>query len=148
MEVGRGTKEELYASCLYNYGVGQSSYAVSSCSTLVEAYPNDHTAHSNLGWAALDADQITLASQEFGKAYTQVEDKLNTLTSTKVIDLIWSAALASYLSGDKKDCKKLLQVMRKNYPSALTVTEVQQLPLIWSNKTMTRIELVLRDLRP
>jgi hypothetical protein len=62
--------------------------------------------------------------------------------------LVWGTALADYFNGDKKTCKKLLQFMRKDYPSALTVTGLQHLPLIWSNKTMSRIEEILREIRP
>jgi tetratricopeptide (TPR) repeat protein len=147
-QIAQGTREELYASCLYTYGTGQSSNAISNCSTLAQTYPKDHTAHSNLAWAALDADQFSLARQEFGQAYALVAEKWNTLTYTEVIDLVWGTAIADYFNGDKKTCKKLLQFMRKDYPSALTVTGLQQLPLIWSNRTMTRIESILREIKP
>lgn len=148
VEIAPGTKEELYASCLYTYGSGQSSDAISRCSKVVQTYTKEHTAHSNLGWAALDADQFSLARQEFGQAYTLVAEKWNTLTYIQVVDLVWGTALADYFNGDKKTCKKLLQFLRKDYPSALTVTGLQQLPLIWSNKTMTRIEAILREMKP
>jgi predicted Zn-dependent protease len=148
VQVAQGTREELYASCLYTYGTGQSSYAISDCSRLVQTYPNDHTAHSNLGWAALDADQFGLARQEFRQAYALVAEKWNTLTYTEVIDLVWGTAIADYFNGDKKTCKKLLGFMRKNYSAALTVTGLQQLPLIWSNRTMTHIEAILREIKP
>jgi Flp pilus assembly protein TadD len=150
VEVASGSSDELYSTCLYNYGVGQSALAISSCTKLTEVYPNDHTAHSNLGWSALDGDQFTLASQEFAKAYDLVKDKdkWNALTSVQIVDLFWGTAIADYFLRDKKDCKRLLQVLRKNYPEELTVTGLQQLPLIWSNKTMLRIETILRTEKP
>lgn len=147
-EVASGSGEEMYSTCLYNYGVGQSALAISSCTRLTQGFPNDHIAHSNLGWSALDGDQFALASQEFSKAYALVKDKWGTLTSVQIVDLIWGTAIADYYIGDKKDSKKLLQILRKDYPTDLTVTGLQQLPLIWSNKTMTRIELILREIKP
>jgi tetratricopeptide (TPR) repeat protein len=147
-QVAPGTRHEMYASCLYTYGTGQPSVAVANCSRVIQAYPGDHTAHSNLGWAALDADQIALASKEFSQAYSLVKDQWKELPYIQVIDLVWGTAIADYYIGDKKDCKKLLQFLRKDYPTALTVTGLQQLPLIWSAKTMTRIETILRDVKP
>jgi hypothetical protein len=108
----------------------------------------DHTAHSNLGWAALDADEFKLARQEFSQAYALVSGKWDTLSTTEVIDLVWGRAIADYSNGDKKDYKKLLGFIRKNYPDGLTAIGLQQLPLIWSNRTMTRIEVILREVRP
>ncbi len=148
VQVAQGTREELYASCLYTYGTAQSSLAISNCSRLAQTYPKDHTAHSNLGWAALDADQFSLARQEFGQAYALVAEKWSTLTNTQVIDLLWGTAIADYYNGDKKKCRKLVVFMRKHYPAAITVTGLQQLPLIWSNRTMTRIEAILREIKP
>jgi tetratricopeptide (TPR) repeat protein len=148
IEVAPGSRDELYATCLYTYGTEQATLAVQNCTKLAEAYPDDHTALSNLGWAALDASQFSLASQKFGQAYKLVAEKWGTLTTTQVIDLVWGVAISEYYTGDKKDCKKLLEFLRKDYPSALTVTGLQQLPLIWSKTTMTRIEAILRDLKP
>jgi tetratricopeptide (TPR) repeat protein len=49
IEVASGSRDEMYSTCLYNYGVGQSALAISSCTKLTQSFPNDHTAHSNLG---------------------------------------------------------------------------------------------------
>lgn len=148
IEVAPGSREELYSSCLYTYGTEKAALAVENCTKLAQTYPSDHTALSNLGWAALDASQFSLASQKFGEAYKLVAEKWNTLTPTQVVDLVWGTAISAYYTGDKKGCKKLLLILRKDYPSTLTVTGLQQLPLIWSKTTMTRIESILRDLKP
>jgi tetratricopeptide (TPR) repeat protein len=140
--------DQLAAACLYYYGIGRSAEAVGSCSKSAAARPKDHTAHSNLGWAALDGDEFKLALQEFGAAYGLVKDNWNDLTKTETVDLIWGFAIASYYTGDKKTCRKLLQDLNKTDPSLLTVTGLEQLPLVWSRKTTTRIELILRDVRP
>ena len=140
--------EQLASACLYYYGIGKSVEAVDNCSKSAAAKPKDHVAHSNLGWAALDADQFRLALQEFGTAYDLIKDKWNDLTRTQATDLIWGFAIATYYTGDKKTCKKLLQEIKKSDPSLLTVTGLEQLPLVWSRKTTTRIELILRDVRP
>jgi S1-C subfamily serine protease/tetratricopeptide (TPR) repeat protein len=147
-EVSNGGGEQLSAACLYYYGIGKSAEAVDSCSKGVTANPSDHTAHSNLGWAALDADQFTLALREFSSAYNLVKDTWKDLTVTQAIDLIWGFAIASYSTGDKKTCKKLLQDIKASNPSMLTLTGLEQLPLVWSRKTTSRIEQILRDIRP
>lgn len=147
-EVTKGGSEQLSAACLYYYGVGKSAEAVDSCSKDVTANPKNHTAHSNLGWAALDADQFKLALGEFGSAYNLVKDNWKDLTITQSIDLVWGFAIASYSTGDKKTCKKLLQDIKTSDPSMLTITGLEQLPLVWSRKTTSRIEQILRDVRP
>jgi hypothetical protein len=56
--VGRGNIEEVAAACLYYYGIGRSADAIDNCSRSVTFNPREHTAHSNLAWAALDGDQF------------------------------------------------------------------------------------------
>jgi tetratricopeptide (TPR) repeat protein len=147
-EASNGGSDQLSAACLYYYGIGKSAEAVDSCSKYVTANPNNHTAHSNLGWAALDADQFKLALGEFSSAYNLVKDNWKDLTVTQSIDLIWGFAIASYSTGDKKACRKLLQDIKASDPSMLTITGLEQLPLVWSRKTTSRIEQILRDVRP
>ena len=89
-----------------------------------------------------------LASQQFAAGYDLVKDNWKDLTLTQSIDLIWGFAIASYYTGDKKTCKKLLEEIKKSDSSLLTVTGLEQLPLVWSRKTTSRIELILRDIRP
>jgi len=147
-EVVAGGSEQMAAACLYYYGIGKSAEAVDSCTKSAALTPKEHTAHSNLGWAALDADQFGLALREFGTAYDLVKDKWSDLKPTQQIDLFWGFAIASYYTGDKKSCRKLLQVLKTSNPSALTLTGLEQLPLVWSRKTTTRIELIVREIRP
>jgi tetratricopeptide (TPR) repeat protein len=139
------TKTYLFTACLYYYGVGQSTSALPFCDNLTQRYPDDHTAHSNYGWAALDANQIQLAYQQFAKAYQLVSSDLDKLTDVQVIDLLWGFTIANYYSGDKKNSHKLLQTIRKNYPAAATVTGLQQMPLLWSATSMGRIEAILTE---
>ena len=135
----------LWTGCLYYYGTLQSANALSFCQRLANQFPNDHTAHSNYGWAALDANQFALAMSEFSKAYQLVSSNWNQLTDVQVVDLMWGFTLADYYSGDKKQARKLFEIIRKQYPSAATVTGLQQMPLLWSSTTMSRIEAVLRE---
>ena len=65
-----------------------------------------------------------------------------------MVDLVWGFAIADYFSGDKKNCRELLKSLRKGYPDALTITGLQQMPLLWSSRTLTRIETILGDIRP
>jgi hypothetical protein len=53
--------------------------------------------------------------------------------------------MALYNSGDKKNAGVLIEFIRKNHPAAATVTGLQQLPLLWSTTTMSRIEALLRE---
>jgi tetratricopeptide (TPR) repeat protein len=135
----------LSSGCLYYYGTLQSPNALSYCERLTNEFPSDHTSHSNYGWAALDANQFQLALREFSKAYQLVSSNWNQLTDVQVVDLMWGFTLADYYSGDKKQARKLFEIIRKQYPSAATVTGLQQMPLLWSSTTMSRIETVLRE---
>jgi hypothetical protein len=104
-QIAPGSREEMYVSCLYTYGNGQSSLAVANCSRVTQAYPEDNTAHSNLGWAALDADQFTLASKEFAQAYALVKDKWKDLSYVQVIDSCGELPSPSFTAGTKKIAK-------------------------------------------
>jgi tetratricopeptide (TPR) repeat protein len=141
----RGELVTESAGCLYYYGIGQSLDALPYCAQQIGMSPNDHTAHSNYGWAALDANQFPLAVREFSQAYKIAYPNWNQLSETQVIDLLWGFAIADYNTGDKKNAHKLVRIIRKNFPSAATITGLQQKPLLWSATTMTRIESILRE---
>jgi tetratricopeptide (TPR) repeat protein len=132
-----------FAGCLYYYGIGQAATSLPYCARYVAQFPTNHTGHSNYGWAALDANQFVLAFQQFSKAYEIVTPQWNTLGNVQVIDLMWGFTLSAYFSGDKKYARKLLQEIRKDLPSAATVTGLQAMPLLWSTTTMQRIEGLL-----
>jgi S1-C subfamily serine protease len=140
-----GSPEDLFEGCLYYYGIGQSTSALPYCARSTEQFPNDRTVHSNYAWAALDANQFQLASAEFSKAYKIASPDWSKLTEVQAVDLIWGSAMALYNSGDKKDARALIELIRKNYPAAATVTGLQQMPLLWSAITMSRIESLLRE---
>lgn len=137
------SRDALWSGCLYYYGTQQSANALSVCARLTEQYPNDHTAHSNYGWAALDANNFQLAITEFGKAYDLASPNWSQLTTVQVVDLLWGFTIAEYYSGKTKEAHDLLKIIRKNEPTAATVTGLQQMPLLWSQTTMDRIEAVL-----
>jgi tetratricopeptide (TPR) repeat protein len=96
----------------------QSPNALSYCERLTNEFPSDHTSHSNYGWAALDANQFQLALREFSKAYQLVSSNWNQLTDVQVVDLMWGFTLADYYSGDKKQARKLFEIIRKEYGRA------------------------------
>jgi tetratricopeptide (TPR) repeat protein len=137
--------DALWSGCLYYYATLQSPSALAYCERLANQFPNDHTAHSNYGWAALDADKFQLAFGEFSKAYQLASSNGNQLTDVQAVDLLWGFTLADYYAGHKKQTRKLIQTIRKQYPTAATVTGLQQMPLLWSPTTMNRIETVLRE---
>jgi tetratricopeptide (TPR) repeat protein len=141
-----GTLLAVGAACLYYYGIGEPTTALPYCARQIDLAPNDHTAHSNYGWVALDANQFPLALQEFTQAYNIASPNLSKSTDVQVIDLLWGFAIADYFSGDKKNAHKLLETVRRSYPGAATVTGLQKLPLLWSETTMTRIDKILMDI--
>jgi tetratricopeptide (TPR) repeat protein len=140
-----GTREALSEGCLYYYGIGQSTTALPFCARLSEQFPNDRTAHSNYGRAALDANQLQLASNEFSKAYKLASADWSKLGENETIDLLWGSAMALYNSGDRKNAGEIVKCIRKNHPATATVAGFQQLRLLWSAITMGRIEAILRE---
>lgn len=138
------SKTDLSTGCLYYYGVGPAARALPYCASLADQFPDDRTAHSNYGWAASDAGEYQIAGAEFSKAYKLASADWNKLTETEAVDLFWGMAIALYDKGDKKGTTEVVQFIRKNHPSAATVTGLQQLPLVWSTATMQRIETILR----
>ena len=96
------SSDALWSGCLYYYATLQSANAMAYCDRLATQFPKNHTAHSNYGWAALDANQIQVASREFSKSYDLVSPTWNQLTEIQVVDLLWGVTLTQYLSGDKK----------------------------------------------
>lgn len=140
-----GSPETLTEGCLYYYGIGQPTNALPYCARMTEQFPSDHTAHSNYGWAALDANQFQIASTEFSTAYKLASTDWSKLTEIQTVDLLWGSAMAIYDSGDKKDAGVLIEFIRKNHPAAATVTGLQKLPLLWSAITMSRIETLLQE---
>ena len=142
-----GTLMTVAAGCLYYYGIGQPANALPYCARQIAMSPTDHTAHSNYGWVALDANQFPLALQEFSQAYKIASPNWNQLTKFQVVDLLWGFTIADYNSGDKKQARKLLETIEHSYPDAATVTGLQQMPLLWSATTMRRIETILVEFR-
>jgi tetratricopeptide (TPR) repeat protein len=140
-----GTQDTLSAGCLYYYGIGQPTNAIPYCSRLVEQSPDNQIGHSDYGWVALDAGQFALAVQEFTEAYKIASPALDKMSDKQVIDLLWGFTIADYNDGNKKEAHKLFKIIQKGYPTATTVTGLQQLPLLWSATTMNRIEIILRD---
>jgi hypothetical protein len=112
---------------------------------LTAQFPNDRTAHSNYGWAALDARQSQLAYTEFSTAFNLASPDWNKLTETQTVDLLWGCALSVYDTGNKKGAGEILQSIRKSYPNDATITGLQQLPLLWSKATLIRIEALLKE---
>lgn len=140
-----GSRETLGTGCLYYYGIGQPNSALPYCAQMTAQFPNDRTAHSNYGWAALDAKQSQVALAEFSTAYKIASPDWNKLTGTQAIDLLWGCAISLYDSGDKKNAGETIRSIRKGYPSAATITGLQQLPLLWSKTTLIRIEALLNE---
>jgi S1-C subfamily serine protease len=140
-----GSRETLGAGCLYYYGIGQPNSALSYCAQMTAQFPNDHIAHSNYGWAALDAKQSQLAFAEFSTAYKIASPDWSKLSETQAVDLLWGCAMSLYDSGDKKNASLMIEFIRKNYPTDATITGLQQLPLLWSKTTITRIEALLKE---
>jgi tetratricopeptide (TPR) repeat protein len=138
-----GSTQTDSTGCLYYYGIGQASKGLPYCARSVEKSPNNHILHSNYGWVELDSGQFSEALQEFSTAQKLATSNGKQLTKVQDIDLLWGTIIAKYGLGDKKQAQNLLQTMRAIYPDAATVTGLQQLPLLWSTTTMSRIDTIL-----
>lgn len=140
-----GSREALSAGCLYYYGIGQPASALPLCAQLTAQFPKDRIAHSNYGWAALDAKQSQLAYTEFSTAFNLASPDLDKLTETQTVDLLWGCAMSLYDTGNKKNAGEMIQIIKKSYPNDVTITGLQQLPLLWSKATLIHIEALLKE---
>ena len=130
--------EQVHAAgCLYYVAVGRSRVALNECKAVVEAKPDDSTAHSNYGWAALDADEFPLALQEFSKARDLVQSRPTVL---QTVDLLWGLLLANWRVGDETEAKKLYNALLTSGKQYTEVSELKKLPLLWSKADLTRIQ--------
>ena len=100
------------AGCLYYYGIGQPGSALPYCARQTQMLPNNHTAHSNYGWAALDANQVSLAAQEFSQAYKLASPNRNQLTDAQVIDLLWGITI---FAGNHGELEARREQMRRSF---------------------------------
>jgi len=140
-----GSREAVAASCLYYYGTNQAQLAVPACENSLRGAPENPTAHSNYGWAALDANQFEVAFDQYAEAAKWYKDRK--LTALQTIDLAWGVIIAKYYSGDKKTASEFLQNLRKDYPDSTTVQGLQHLPLVWSDTALIRIQHILDDVQ-
>ncbi len=123
---------------LYYMAVGQSRMALDECRAVVDAKPHDSTAHSNYGWAALDASEFSLALQEFSKA--QNLDQSGNITMLHSVDLLWGLLLANWWVGNETEAKKLHDALLTAGKQYTETSELKKLPLIWSRTDLVRIQ--------
>jgi Flp pilus assembly protein TadD len=69
-----------------NMAVGQSRKELDECKAALDEKPEDFTAHSNYGWAAMGAGEFQLALQQFSRARDLTQDNASTF---QLIDLSW-----------------------------------------------------------
>lgn len=143
------TRETMDEStdCLYYYGINQPAAATGHCAAAIKGSENDYTAWSNAGYVALDNGQFQSAAAYFAKAYEIFYASKDKHTGTEELDLNWGITLAGYYSGDKKDARTLYRAIRKNYPQFATMTDLKELPLVWSDNTQGLINQVLADFK-
>jgi S1-C subfamily serine protease len=126
------------AGCLYYMAVGQSRIALDECKAGVDANPNNSTAHSNYGWAALDADKFRLALLEFSKARDLAQSAKPTMLHS--VDLLWGLLLANWWVGNETEAKRLYDALLPRGKQYTEVSELKKLPFLWSKKDLVRIQ--------
>jgi tetratricopeptide (TPR) repeat protein len=133
--------------CLYYYGANQPSLAQLHCAAAVTADENSGTAWSNAGYVALDMGQFATALTDFAKAQKIYSGSTQKHTVTEELDLTWGFLLAAYFTGDRKDSKEIYRQTKKNYPDFSTTAALKQLPLVWSDQTLSLINKAMADFK-
>jgi tetratricopeptide (TPR) repeat protein len=142
----RETRDE-FTDCLYYYGVNRAAAATGHCAAAIKGSEGEYTAWSNAGYVALDNGQFQSAATYFAKAYDIFYSSKDKHTGTEELDLNWGITLAGYYSGDKKDARRLYRAIKKDYPQFVTMTNLKELPLIWSENTQALINKVIADFK-
>ena len=133
------------ADCLYYYGINQPSSAIDPCNNNTKAHSNDSKAWSNSGWVALDLGQYSVALTDFSKSYRLYQASSAKHTAIESIDLQWGMLLAAYFTGDKKNSRAIYRDLKKEYPQFATMSQLKQLPLVWSDQSQVLIRRVMAD---
>jgi Carboxypeptidase regulatory-like domain len=85
------------AGCLYYYG-NQSQQALPHCAWQVSVSPNDHTAYSNYGWAALDANQVNPFDQTGEVVGRQSNQEMPGIVSGTIVDQTAAVVAGAHVS--------------------------------------------------
>jgi tetratricopeptide (TPR) repeat protein len=133
----------LPSSCLYYYGTQEIGTALTYCARFAEQFPADPRAHSDYGWVALEANNFSLALQEFSKAYAMVSADSDKLTSTQAASFLWGLALAQFFSGDTNQARKLVASIKTKYLDVATMNGLQAKPLLFSPLALSRIRILM-----
>lgn len=104
----------------------------------MDANPENHTAHSNYGWAALDADEFALALQEFSTAQRLVRS--SNISDLSSVDLVWGLLLANWWSGNETEAKRAYDVLASFGDQYTQVARLKKLPLVFSKLQLARIQ--------
>jgi tetratricopeptide (TPR) repeat protein len=132
---------------VYYYALGQASVAIGYCTKSAQNSPENHTAWSNAGWAAIDNRDYGTAKSYFGKAEELFYASKDKHTVTQELDLAWGITVAAYCAGDKKQARDLYRAIKKTYPDFVRMSSLKQLPLIWSDNTQVLITRVYLDFK-
>ena len=141
----KSTGPSDFTDCLYYYGIDQPVVANSYCVANKNANDNSNVSWSNAGYVALDMGQYQAALEDFSKAERLYEADKVKHTETEELDLMWGLLVAGYMTGDKEDARVLYSEIKKTYPDFVTVTELKQLPLVWSKQTLVLVQRVIED---
>jgi hypothetical protein len=124
--------------CIYFVVIGQPRSAMNHCKASAEADPANHTAHSNYGWAALDADEFNLALQEFTTARNLVGDgKIGQASS---VDLVWGLLLSNWWTGNETEAKRLYDILASYGNRYTSISEIKKMPLVFSQSQLSRMQ--------
>jgi tetratricopeptide (TPR) repeat protein len=136
------------SGCLFYVPVGKPRAAMENCKKVVDSKPDNHTAHSNYAWAALDANEYSLALSEFSFARTLMLADTSSVSEQSMVDLSWGLILANWWSGNEDEAKRIFDLLAANSPSYINLAYVKKLPLVWSDLQLSRIEGAINHWRP
>lgn len=141
------TVQDDGTDCLYYYATGQSASATSYCAKYIQQHQESHGAWSNAGWAAVDNGEYSTAALYFAKASDLFYGSKDKHTVAQELDITWGILVAGYYSGNKKAAKELYKVLKKEYPTFVTMSALKELPLVWSDESSILITKITLDFK-
>jgi hypothetical protein len=102
--------------------------------------PQSSAAHSNYGWAALEADNFDLALREFSTA-RELWQRGTMADHVHSIEISWGLALANWWAGNEDAAKQVYVTLASSGGHRYTdVSELKKLPLLWPRTQLARIQ--------
>jgi hypothetical protein len=114
--------------------------ALQDCKAVVDTSPQSSAAHSNYGWAALEADNFDLALRECSTA-RELWQSGTMADHFHSIEISWGLVLANWWAGNEDAAKQVYVTLASSGGHRYTdVSELKKLPLLWPRTQLARIQ--------